>query len=77
MEDAKTGGHWAREELGHINCLELKAILLGLKSLCKDTIGKHIRICSDDTTTVASIECCGSTEPNLNLLIEQIFEWAE
>ncbi|MPC74268.1 hypothetical protein E2C01_068624 [Portunus trituberculatus] len=30
--DAKTGGHWAHVELDHINVLELKAILLGLKS---------------------------------------------
>ncbi|XP_045105475.1 uncharacterized protein LOC123500986 [Portunus trituberculatus] len=75
--DAKTGGHWAHEELDHINCLELKAILLGLRSLCKDTKETHIRLRSDNSTTVACIERCGSTKPNLNTLIEQIFEWAE
>lgn len=39
-----TGGHWTKEELNHINYLELKAILLGLQSLCKDLKQTHIRI---------------------------------
>lgn len=77
MGDVKTGGHWAYRELDHINCLELKAILLGLKSLCKDIRGTHIRLRSDNSTTVACIERCGSSKPYLNSLIEQIFAWAE
>lgn len=68
--DIKTGAHWAHEELDHINCLELKAILLCLKSLCKDTKGIHIRLRSDNSTTVACIERCGSTKPNVNTVTE-------
>ena len=38
-----TGGHWDFQELDHINCLELKALLLGLKSLCRDRRDTHVR----------------------------------
>lgn len=42
-----TGGQWSRDELDHINSLELKAILLGLQSLCKDYSQVGISIRSD------------------------------
>lgn len=51
----RQGGHWAHEELDHINCLEVKFILVGLKSLCKDSRGTHIRLRSDNATAVACI----------------------
>ena len=38
------GGLWDMNELDHINCLELKAVLMGLKSLCKDFRDTHIRL---------------------------------
>ena len=41
------------EQQYHIDYLESKAVLLGLKSLCSGTQNKHIRIQSDNTTTVA------------------------
>ena len=75
--DLTTGGHWAHTELDHINCLELKAILLGLQSLCKDYSQTHIRLRSDNTTAVACINRCGSTKLSLNSVIEDIFAWAE
>ena len=74
--DVTTGGHWAQEELDHINILELKAILLGLQSLCRDRTGSHVRLRSDNTTAVACIDRCGSTRPNLHALTVNIFEWA-
>lgn len=64
LGNAKTGGHWAHKELDHINCLELKAILLGLQSLCKDNRGTHICLHSDKITAVACKDCCGSPKPN-------------
>jgi len=73
----KTGGHWAQKDLDHINCLELKAILMGLKSLCKDCRQTHIHLRSDNTTAIVCLDRCGSTKPNLNRLIEEIFYWAE
>ena len=75
--DLTTGGHWAHEELDHINCLELKAILFGLKSLCKDYSRTHIRLRSDNTTAVACIDRCGSTKVSFNSVVEDIFAWAE
>ena len=72
----ETGGHWAREELEHINVLELKAVLLGLQSLCSDVRGAHIRVVSDNTTVVACIERGGSVRPRLLAVAEQIFVWA-
>lgn len=76
MGAVKTGGHWAHVELDHINSLELKGILLGLQSLCKDRTGSHIRLHSNNATAVACINRCGSMRPTLQALTEQIFEWA-
>ena len=56
----RTGGLWSWEEQGfHINYLELKAVLLGLKSLLSNAHNKHIRIQSDNTTTVAYVNNMG------------------
>ncbi|KAK4321821.1 hypothetical protein Pmani_007448 [Petrolisthes manimaculis] len=77
VDDTRTGGHWAHEELDHINCLELKAILLSLKSLCNHCKQTHIRIRSDNTTAIACLDRCGSIKVNLNSLTEQIFAWAQ
>ncbi|MPC80794.1 hypothetical protein E2C01_075387 [Portunus trituberculatus] len=76
LGDAKTG-HWAHVEPDHINVLELKTILLGLKSLCKDYKDTHIRLRSDNSKAVACIDRGGSIKPNLNAVIENISAWAE
>ena len=73
VETSKTGGHWAHEELDHINCPELKAILLGLQSLCKDYRHTHIHLRSDNTTAIAYLDRCGSTKFSLNKLRENFF----
>ena len=39
--------------MSHVNILELKAILFGLKSLC-DQAGVHVRVMTDNTTVLAS-----------------------
>ena len=57
--------------------MELKAILFGLKSLCKDYSRVHIRLRSDNTTAVACIDRCCSTKVSLNSVVEDIFVWAE
>ena len=69
-----TGGHWDMNELDHINCFELKAVLMGLKSICKDFRDTHIRLRSDNMTTIACIDRCGSTKILLTI-VEHIFEW--
>lgn len=74
--DNVVGGHWADSENEHINILELKAVLLGLKTLFPNVIHKHIRIKSDNTTVVASINNCGSIKRRLLDVTEEVFEWA-
>ena len=54
-------GHWAQVELDHINVLILKDILMGLSSLCKDHRNTYIHLRLDNTTTVACLDCSGST----------------
>ena len=58
--EQKPGGLWSLEEQGfHINYLELKAVLLGLQSLCNNLGQRHIRVQSDNTTAVAYINAMG------------------
>ena len=58
--DTSTGGFWNLEEQRyHINFLELKAVLLGLKSLCGTFSEKHVLVQSDNTTTVAYLNAMG------------------
>lgn len=55
-----TGGHWAEHEKDHINILELKAVLFGLKALLHDVRHKHIRIKSDNTTVLQVLIIAGA-----------------
>ena len=58
--DTSTGAFWSLEEQGnHIHFLEVKAVLLGLKSLYGAFSEKHILVQSDNTTTVAYISAMG------------------
>ena len=52
MGDVSTGGTWIPDEkLMHINALELKEILLALKSFVK-TSQNYIEVMSDNTTAL-------------------------
>ena len=58
--ETSTGGFWSLEEQRyHINFLELKAVLLGLKSLCGAFSEKHSVVQTDNTTAVAYINAMG------------------
>ena len=46
----------------HINALELKAIKMGIECLCCSLMDCHIRIMTDNTTSVAGINKQGSTK---------------
>ena len=51
-----TGGQWSIiEARHHLNYLELKAVLLGPQSLCKNYVNSHVKVMTDNTTTVAYI----------------------
>lgn len=74
----KTGGRWGVEDHANdINFLELKAVLLSLKSCCSSLVNNHIRINSDNTSTVVGINRQGSTQSyNCNIIVQQIWAWA-
>ena len=77
-EEQQTGGLWsAKEHCFHINYLEMKAVLFGLQSLCSDLTDKHIRIQSDNTTTVSYINAMGGIKSNdCHDMALQIWQWA-
>ena len=78
IPDCSGGGLWNNSECQlHINCLELKAALFALKATCDSLRNKHIRIMSDNVTTVAYIrEMGGCRSPECNEVAKQIWEWA-
>ena len=74
-----TGGRWSEPEAGdHINVLELRAILLGLRSLCGEHGSAHIRVMSDNTTAIAYVKHKGGVRsPECNRVAKEIWGWAE
>lgn len=62
MGAEKIGGRWSEaESQNHINCLELMAAFFGLKSFCSNMKSIHVRIYSDNITTVNYINSMGGT----------------
>ena len=55
VETLPPGDLSIEEQINHINYLKLKAVLLGLRSLCCTFNEKHILVQSDNTTAVAKI----------------------
>ena len=78
MENETAAGRWSeREKEDHINVLELRAILLGLQSLCR-LEEVHVRIMSDNTTALAYIKHQGGVKsPECHEIAKQIWIWAE
>ena len=74
----KGGGRWTElEQELHINALELKAIWFGLRALCPQYEGQHIRIMTDNTTALACINKQGSVKSAAcNTIARQIWEFA-
>ena len=74
----KCGGRWTTtEQLDHINVLELRAVLFGLQSLCRDLHNVHLLIKSDNTTTVAYIRNMGGCKSApCNIIARKIWNWA-
>ena len=77
MGNVSTGRAWLPDEkLMHINVLELKTILLALKSFVK-TSHKHVKIMSDNTTGILCINKMG-TSNSMECYHEvlKIWKWA-
>ena len=67
-------GRWySSEENHHINCLELKAILLGLQSLCKEVTHDHIKVMTDNITAVTYIRNVGVVTPSHVMTLPDIY----
>ncbi len=72
-----TGGSWSTaEKTNHINVLELLAVFFGLKCFAKYTTNTHIRIMTDNTTAVATINHMGTCHSEqCNAIGRDIWEW--
>ena len=79
LQGCAIGGRWSQEELQeHINVLELRAILLALRSLCEELEGKHIRIMTDNTTALAYVKHQGGVRSEqCDKVAREIWRWAE
>ena len=75
--DDKTNGLWSLEEQDlHIDCLELLAVLYGLKSLYSELKDCHIRFASHNTTAVHYIENMGGViSESCNDVTIDIWNW--
>ena len=75
--EISTGGFWSNEEKSfHINCLELLAVFMGLQTFCKTYYNTHIRILTDNTTTIAVLNHMGASHSDpCNRLGKEIWEW--
>jgi hypothetical protein len=76
-DSTRTGGLFSEDDMGHINVLEIKAVMFGLNSLCSDVHDSHIKILADNTSTVGAIKNMGSSKsPELDMEAKIIWEWA-
>ena len=77
----RTHGLWHNEETqadSDINILELKAILFSLKALLNDSKNVHLKILSDNTTAVHSINNMGTCRSlPCHQVVMDIWEWAD
>ena len=78
-EGVSTGGRWSPQEAQlHINALELLAVFLGLKALCSSEHHCHIKVLSDNTTTVAYLRNMGGSHSiPCNNITREIWLWCK
>ena len=74
---SSASGHWSLVEMSyHINVLELKAVDFGLRALLQNVFKAHIKVLSDNTTTVACINKMGTTRSkDCNKVAQDIWNW--
>ena len=74
----RTGGAWsAQEQTMHINCLELLAATLAMKTFMKNVSGTSVLLQLDNATAVAYINNLGGTvSSQLTELAKEIWLWA-
>ena len=72
-----TGGQWNLEEKReHINVLQLKAALLGIRTFCTECDSTHVKVHMDNTTAIAYINHMGeSHSPRCNEIAQEFWEF--
>ncbi|CAB4017117.1 Transposon Tf2-6 poly [Paramuricea clavata] len=77
FENESTGGSWSTaEKTNNINALELLAVFFGLKCYAKNANNIHIRIMTDNTTAVSTINHMGTCHSDIcNTIGKDIWEW--
>ena len=77
FQDHSSGGRWTPDEASQrINCLELKAVYLGLQSFCQNLSQTHLRIFIDNSTAVAYVNNMGGTHfLEVNRIARTIWFW--
>lgn len=75
----RTGGFWGETEVqDHINLLELKAALNGLKCFTKHVYNEQILLRIDNTSAISYINRYGGVQyTHLNDITRQIWQWCE
>ena len=78
MESQSMGGLSSTSEMKkHINVLELKAIVFGLKSLAKGLTKVYIKVLADNWTAVACINKFGTSRSHdCESVTKEIWQWA-
>ena len=78
FKNTSTSGKFSiTETLMHINVLELKAILFGLRSLCDHICDSHIKVLSDNTKAVHCINNMASCiSVDCDKITKSIWNWA-
>ena len=73
----RTGGFFDEDERQlHINILEAKAVLFGLKAFEEEFWGTYIKVMVDNTPTVGAINNMGSSKSQaFNAAIQNIWHW--
>ena len=76
-DDSHTGSQWTHTESeAHINYLELMAAYFGLKRFIKKGSSVHIRLMTDNTTAVCTLNNTGTGRSYLcNSFIKKIWAW--
>ena len=79
FEGSATGGRWSKlEQNDHINVLEIRAILFGLQSFCRDDTNSEILIKSDNTTAISYVNKMGGmVSSECNEISSQIWDFCE
>jgi ribonuclease HI len=78
LSGQSTGGRWSavEQQQQHINVLELRAALFGLKAFCPEMHNTHVKLELDNTTAIAYINHMGgSKSEELNQIAYELGDW--